>query len=309
MASDKGLTSSLSGTSGTSAILLLKNWISWRLPSDTQLLNVNHLITVLDLLAQSADLILVHRPDLVESIFIALLKSLVLLLEEQEILGELFVVLGHTLIVVCEALVLRLEFGSHSPENFFVLSFPLLEVLKGLLVDLFSLLEHSVVELKLLFIKSVHSFHVFHALLKNLHFLLKLDLLLSLVISILGLEFLELISVLFVVLRPPMHTLLFQLLVLSEKLPDLLLIFLDDVIPFSQEGLLNLIKLLVVVNPHIEELLAHSFDQIIDVVILLFQSFHVFLILLLQLVDEAADQVALLRDYLFASLLLNFDVL
>jgi hypothetical protein len=65
----------------------------------------------------------------------------------------------------------------------------------------------------------------------------------------------------------------------------------------------------VVVNPHIEELLAHSFDQIIDVVILLFQSFHVFLILLLQLVDEAADQVALLRDYLFASLLLNFDVL
>ena len=270
---------------------------------------MNHLITVLDLLAQSADLILVHRPDLVESIFIAFLKSLVLLLEEQEILGELFVVLGHTLVVVCEALVLRLEFCSHSPENFFVLSFPLLEVLKGLFVDLFSLLEHSVVELKLLLIKSVHSFHVFHALLKNLHFLLKLDLLLSLVISILGLEFLELISVLLIVLRPPMHTLLFQFLVLSEKLPDLLLIFLDDVISFSQEGLLNLVKLLVVVDPHIKELLAHSFDQIIDVVILLFQSFYVFLILLLQLVDKAADQVALLRDDLFASLFLNFNVL
>jgi len=96
--------------------------------------------------------------------------------------------------------------------------------------------------------------------------------------------------------------------VLSKELSDLLFVFLNDVISFSQEGLLDLIKLLMVIDSHIQELLAHSFDQVIDVIVLLFQSFDVFFIFLLQLVNETADKITLLRDNLFASLLLNFDV-
>jgi len=151
---------------------------------------MDHFITVLDFLAKSADLILIHRPDLVESIFITLLKSFILLLEEQEILRELFVVFCHNLVVLSEALMLRLEFSSDGSQHFFVFSLPLFKVVQGLLIDLFSFLKDSVVELKFLLIQSVNSFHVFHALLKNLHLFLKLDFLLSLVVGVLSFEFL-----------------------------------------------------------------------------------------------------------------------
>ena len=59
-----------------------------------------HFIAVLDLFAKSADLILVHGPDLVESVFITLFKSLIFLLEEQELLGELFIVFCHDFITL-----------------------------------------------------------------------------------------------------------------------------------------------------------------------------------------------------------------
>jgi len=269
---------------------------------------MNHFVTVLDLLAKSAYLILIHRPDLVESIFVTLLKSFILLLEEQEILRELFVVFCHNLVVLSEALVLRFEFSSDGSQHLLIFSLPLFKVVKGLLIDLFSFLKDSIVELKFLLIQSVNRFHVFHALLKNLHFFLKLDFLLGLIVGVLSFKFLKLISIFLIVLRSSVHAFFFEPLVLSKELPDLLFVFLNDVISFSQEGLLDLIKLLMVIDSHIQELLAHSFDQVIDVIILLFQSFDVFFIFLLQLVNETADKITLLRDNLFTSLLLNFDV-
>ena len=270
---------------------------------------MNHFVTVLDLLAKSAYLILIHRPDLVESIFVTLLKSFILLLEEQEILRELFVFFCHNLVVLSEALVLGFEFSSDGSQHLLIFSLPLFKVVKGLLIDLFSFLKDSIVELKFLLIQSINRFHVFHALLKNLHFFLKLDFLLGLIVGVLSFEFLKFIRIFLVVLRSSVHAFFFEPLVLSKELPDLLFVFLNDVISFSQEGLLDLIKLLMVIDSHIQELLAHSFDQVIDVIILLFQSFDVFFIFLLQLVNETADKITLLRDNLFTSLLLNFDVL
>lgn len=199
LTSDEALSSSLTSTSSACSILL-EDWIGWGLPSDTQLLDMDHLIAVLDLLAESTDLILVHRPNLIESVLVTFLESFVFLLKEQEVFGELFVVLGHLLVVVSEGLMLGLELALDSSEHILVLSFPLFEVVKSLLVDLFSFLEDSVIELELLFVESVNSLHILHALLKYLHFFLKLNLLFSLVVGVLSLQFFKFVSVLFVVL-------------------------------------------------------------------------------------------------------------
>ena len=75
---------------------------------------MNHFIAVLDLFAEGADLILVHGPDLIESVFIALLKSFIFLLEEQELLGELFVIFSHDFITLSKALMLGLKFSFDS---------------------------------------------------------------------------------------------------------------------------------------------------------------------------------------------------
>jgi hypothetical protein len=97
--------------------------------------------------------------------------------------------------------------------------------------------------------------------------------------------------------------------VISEEFLDLILIFLDDLIPLSLELFLDLLELLLIIGSHIKELLTHSFNQIIDVIILLFERFNIFFILLLKLVHELLDQVILLGDDLLAGLLLHLDIL
>ena len=116
---------------------------------------------------------------------------------------------------------------------------------------------------------------------KNLHLLLKLDLLLSLIVGILGSQLLELGGVVLIVVRPSAHALLFKLLVLSKKSLDLILVSLDDLVTLSLELLLDLLKLLMIIGSHIKELLTHSLNQIINIIILLFKRLNVFFILLL----------------------------
>ena len=109
-------------------------------------------IAILDLVAQSTDLILIHRPDLVESILITLFKPLVFLLEEKEVSGKLLVVLGHRLVVFGISRSLSSESNSNVSEDVLILSFSLLKTLDSGLVDLFSFSQNSVVEIELLLI-------------------------------------------------------------------------------------------------------------------------------------------------------------
>ena len=96
---------------------------------------------------------------------------------------------------------------------------------------------------------------------------------------------------------------------LLKEFPDLSLISLNDIISFSQESFFNLIQLFMVINSHIKELLTHGFDKIIDIIVLFFQSFDVFLILELQLINKLSDQIIFLRNNLLASFFLYLDIL
>ena len=57
-------------------------------------------VAVLDLLAESHGLVLVHRPNLIESLFIGFLKTLKLFLEQKEFSGVLFVVFGQHFVLL-----------------------------------------------------------------------------------------------------------------------------------------------------------------------------------------------------------------
>ena len=270
---------------------------------------MNDSVTVLDLITQSTDLILIHRPNLIESILVTLFEPLIFLLEKQEVSGKLLIILCHRLVVFCISLCLGSESNSNVSENIFVLSFSLLETLDSGLVHLFSFSEDSVVEIKLLLIQAVNSFHVLHALLKNLHFFLKLDLLFSLIIGILSPKLLELRCVLVVILGSSAHAVFLKLLVLQKEGLDLILVSLNDLITLSLELLLDLLELLVIIGSHVEELLAHGFDKVVNIVILLFERLHVLIILLLELVNEGRNKLVLLRDDLLASIFLDLNVL
>jgi hypothetical protein len=122
-------------------------------------------VAILNLLAESHDFILVHGPNLIESVLVTFLKALILLLEQEILLCESFVVFGHSLVVFLELCRLGLKLNLHGRLNFLELTLFLFERLKHALVDLFSISENFMVEIKLLLIQSVHGFHVLHALL------------------------------------------------------------------------------------------------------------------------------------------------
>ena len=145
---------------------------------------MNNSIRLDDLIDKCTDFVLIHGPDLVEPILVTLLESLELVLEFLKLLGELLVVISQLDVLFLEIFALFVKLLFDSSE--YVLIPPLLSLkpINSITIDLLPLLEYLMIELQLLLIESVHGLHVLHALLKDLHFLLKLDLLLSLVISV-----------------------------------------------------------------------------------------------------------------------------
>jgi len=75
----------------------------------------------------------------------------------------------------------------------------------------------------------------------------------------------------------------------SEKFFDMVIITSKDVLSLLGKVLLNLIKLLTVVSSHINELLPHGLDEILNVIVLLLERFHVFIILSSKLLHETLD--------------------
>lgn len=186
---------------------------------------------------------LIHGPYLVKSVFIALLEPLELVLELLELLSELLIVISELDVISLVLLALPLELLFDSSEYILISSLLGLETGDCVIVDLFSLFEDLEVELKLLLIESVHALHIFHALLEDLHLLLKLDLLLSLIIGVLRAELLELLRVGFFVIGTLVLEVLLQLLVLLEEVLDLVLVTLEDLAALVIERFLDVVQL------------------------------------------------------------------
>jgi hypothetical protein len=141
-----------------------------------------------------------------------------------------------------------------------------------------------------------------------LHFFLKLDLLLSLVIGILSSDFLKLFKVIILTFTLLGHVVGLKFGVLSEKLGNFFTVSLNDLTSFSDESSFNVFNLIMIVLAHIIELLSHGFDELINVIIILLNGLDVFLILVLELINELLDQNIFLFDDLLACLLLNLNV-
>jgi len=105
--------------STSSIILEFENWISWWLPwKKSKLLNVDNSVAVHDFLTKGSDFILVHRPNFIESIFIAILKSFKLLLKHKEIIGKLLVIFSVSSILLLVVLSQSQRCSSYSSPGF-----------------------------------------------------------------------------------------------------------------------------------------------------------------------------------------------
>ena len=125
-----------------------------------------------------------HGPDLLDSVRILFLETFKLLLNLFIELGLLLEGLRELIILLPVLLAVRFKvvfilppLGLFGSKSFIIPIF-------CLLIGLGLLSEYLHIKAELLLVESVHSNHVFHALLKNLHFLLEADLLLRLTVSI-----------------------------------------------------------------------------------------------------------------------------
>lgn len=123
-----------------------ENRIGWWLPSDTKLLNMDYSISLNDLVNQSSDLMLVHSPNFIEPILIALLESLEFVLQLLELLSKLLVVFSQLNVILLIHLALSIELLLHGSEY---VSTPSVFVLKASYcvgVHLLSFFQHLVIE-------------------------------------------------------------------------------------------------------------------------------------------------------------------
>ena len=83
---------------------------------------------------------LIHGPNLVETVLVTLLKTLEFVLELLELLGKLFVVVSKLNVLSLEVLGLTVELLLYCAENILVASLLSLEGVDCRVVDLFTLL-------------------------------------------------------------------------------------------------------------------------------------------------------------------------
>ena len=190
---------------------------------------MNDLVSVHDLLDELASLLIVHRPDLLDALVIGLLEPLKTLLELDELVSEQLVVLGVRRVQGL-GLILRL------PEELVLFTIALHILLKlgpqALLLleeHRLALLEHIVIEAQFLLIQLVDGLHVLHALFKDLHLSLELDLLLGLLVGILAHGALEVRGVVILLLLPLVEVVLLNVAMLLEEVLNLDLVALEDV--------------------------------------------------------------------------------
>ena len=160
--------------------------VAGRLPLDRKLLQVDNLVRVHDLLDEVSRLLIVHGPDLLDALVIGDFKLFKAFLKFNELIGEQLVLLGVVHVSIFGFSLLNLELDDFFTKTLRVLVQLRFETLHLLSEDQLSLGQYVVVKAELLLVQFIHSFHILHALLKNLHFRLEFDLLFGLLISVLA---------------------------------------------------------------------------------------------------------------------------
>jgi len=145
--------------------------------------------------------------------------------------------------------------------------------------------------------------------LQDLHLFFKLDLLLGLVVSVLSFKLFKFTGILIFFSASEVHELNFQSFLLLKQGFDLLRIAVENFLSLSIEVVFNYVELISVVIAHVNKLLPHGLDQIINVIILLLEGFDVLLIFIFELRHKLLYKFILVIDDLLAGLFLNFNVL
>jgi len=96
---------------------------------------------------------------------------------------------------------------------------------------------------------------------------------------------------------------------LSEKVLNLFLVSIQDILAFLFKCSFNLLKLLLVVFSHVVELFSHCGNDGIDIIVFFFERFNIMVIFLLELFKELSDKVFFGHDNLLASFFLSVNVL
>ena len=147
---------------------------------------MNDLVGMHNLFDKVSGLLIVHRPDLLDALVIGDFKLFKALLEFNELIGEQLVLLSVVHVSIFGLCLLYLELNDFFTKTLRVLVQLRFETLHLFSEDQLSLGQYVVVKAELLLVQFIYSFHVLHALLKNLHFRLELDLLFGLLISVLA---------------------------------------------------------------------------------------------------------------------------
>jgi hypothetical protein len=149
----------------------------------------------------------------------------------------------------------------------------------GLLVYCGTLSKHFRVKLKLFLVQTVDGLHVFHAFFEDLHFLLEFDFLLSLVVCVLGLLIFEVLGLSLLLFGLLLKEILFDCLVMFEEMVDFLVVLLQKCTALSIKLRLNLGEVVGVICSHLVELVLHSQDEFVNVLVHLLHGDHVVLVL------------------------------
>jgi len=149
---------------------------------------VDDFIAVHDLFDKLLGLLLIHAPYFSGLGVVCFLEALELLLEVLEFVREILVGLGQTDVDLLVLLLLVSKLSLLVSNCLHDLSSPFLQALASLLVHLLTFPKDFKVEFEFFVVKLEDGLHIFHALLKGLHFLLKLDFLISLIVSVLRSE-------------------------------------------------------------------------------------------------------------------------
>ena len=283
--------------------------VSGRIPLDRELLKMDDLVGVHNFLDEVAGLLIVHGPNLLNTLVISNFKLFEALLELDKFVREQFVVLGVSRIHGLGFKLLVLELLDCLAKYLGIFAQLGLEALLLLGEHLLALVEHIVVEVKLLLVELVDGFHVLHALFQDLHLSLELDLLLGLLVRILAHHILELLCILCFFLLSLIQVAGLDSLVLLEEVFNLLLVSVKNGTSLAVKLPLNLRQLLVVMLTHVIELTLHSLDQRIDVLRHLLDSLDVVAVLLVDLRLELFDELLFVGDNFSTGCLLSFDIL
>ena len=246
-----------------------------------------------DLLDQVTSFLIVHRPDLLDTLVVSFLELFKALLELDKFSSELLVFLGVQSVLVLGLGLLNSKLKLLLTKYIAISLEPSPESLSLSLEDCLTFAKHLIIEFKLLFIELVDSFHVFHALFENLHLCLQLDLLLSLLVSILAHDLFELLGIALFLLLTFGQVVVLNLLVLVKEIFNLFLIAAKNRSALTIKISFNRLKLLVIMLAHLTKLRLHAHDQGVDILRHLLNCLDIVTVFLINLSLKLPNQLCL----------------